>query len=112
MGLNEREKRILKEIERQFYAEDPALASAVNRVGPLSRQIRKPVAILLLVVGLATTIGGLVLGGANLGPIIGLVGFGLMVVSGSALVKTLWLEAQRVGAGSPNGDETEGSRHP
>lgn len=112
MGLNEREKRILNEIERQFYAEDPALASAVNRVGPLTRHISKPLAILLLAVGLATTIGGLVLGGANLGPIIGLVGFGLMVVSGSALVKTLWLEARRVGAGSPNGDETEGSRHP
>lgn len=112
MGLNEREQRILKEIERQFYAEDPALATAVNRVGPLSRHVPKWLAILLLVVGLTTTIGGLVLGGANLGPLIGLLGFGVMVGSGSALAKTLWFDARRVGAGSPNGDETEGSRHP
>ncbi len=112
MGLDEREQRILKEIERQFYAEDPALASAVNRVGPLSRHIPKTLAVILLIVGLATTIGGLILGGANLGPLIGLVGFGVMVGSGSALAKTLWLEARRVGDRSPNGDETEGSRHP
>ena len=110
MGLNENEQRILQEIERQFYAEDPRLASAVNRVGPLSRRVPKPLAIVLLVVGLATTISALVLGDANIGPLIGLAGFAVMVGSGSALAKALWIEARGADAGSSEDDAAEGSK--
>ena len=110
MGLNEHEQRILQEIERQFYAEDPKLASAVNRVGPVSRNIPKPLAIVLLVVGLATTVAALVLGDANYGPIIGLAGFAVMVGSGSALAKALWIDARGASAGSSEDDASEGSK--
>ncbi|NND85265.1 MAG: DUF3040 domain-containing protein [Acidimicrobiia bacterium] len=110
MGLNENEQRILQEIERQFYAEDPQLASAVNRVGPLSRRVPKPLAIVLLVVGLATTIAALVLGDANIGPLIGLAGFAVMVGSGSALAKAFWVEARGSNAGSSEDDAAEGSK--
>jgi hypothetical protein len=110
MGLNENEQRILQEIERQFYAEDPRLASAVNRVGPLSRMVPKPVAMVLLVLGLATTIAALVLGDANIGPLIGLAGFAVMVGSGSALAKALWIEARSADAGSSEDDAAEDSK--
>lgn len=110
MGLDENEQRILQEIERQFYAEDPRLASAVNRVGPLGRRVPKPLAIVLLVVGLATTISGLVFGDANTGPLIGLAGFALMVGSGSALAKALWIDARGSDAGSSEDDAAEDSK--
>lgn len=32
MGLDDRERRILQEIERQFYEEDPDLADAVRNI--------------------------------------------------------------------------------
>lgn len=37
MGLDDREQRILAEIERQFYEEDPALADAVRTITRRSR---------------------------------------------------------------------------
>jgi hypothetical protein len=82
MPLNEREQQILDEIERQFRAEDPDLARAAASL-PLGRFAQRHTR--LLIVGV---VAGLVimLGTFSFNTILAMVGFGLMVVSATALV--------------------------
>lgn len=53
MGLDDREQRILAEIERQFYEEDPTLADAVRTISRRSRPWEAKVAGIGIVVGVA-----------------------------------------------------------
>ncbi len=54
MPLDDREQRILEEIERQFYEEDPKLAETVRTASVASASTRHlKWAVLLLVAGLA-----------------------------------------------------------
>lgn len=83
MPLNERERRILEEIERQFRVEDPELerkASSFSSPGP--RYPRLPVA--GMAIGL-TLLGTFWLD--RVGTVLALGGFVLMVVSVTALVQ-------------------------
>ena len=82
MPLDDREQRILEEIERQFYEEDPKLAETVRSatLASLSGKHLKW-ASLGLVVGV-----GLMLGFFTRNTIVALLGFGLMVVSVVGLV--------------------------
>lgn len=82
MPLDEREQRILDEIERQFRQEDPELvraASSLPGFGYARRHVK---------VAAAGTFLGLVLmlGTFWINVILGLVGFAVMVVSATALV--------------------------
>lgn len=77
MPLDDREQRILEEIERQFYEEDPKLAETV-RTATLASLSGKHLkwALLGLVVG-----SGLMFGFFTRNTLIALFGFGLMVVA-------------------------------
>ena len=93
MPLNERERQILEEIERQFRVEDPEFerkASSFDQPGP--RALRLPVA--GLAIGL-TLLGTFWL--ETVGTVLALVGFVLMVVSVTALVQV------RQGSGNDSG---------
>jgi len=82
MALDDREQRILEEIERQFYEEDPKLAETVRSatLASLSGKHLKW-AVAGLVVGAV-----LMLGFFTSNTPVALIGFGLMVVSVVGLV--------------------------
>lgn len=77
MPLNEREQRILEEIERQFYQEDPKLAETVAKttLESMSRKWQR-LAIFGFVVGLVVMFGFF-----TQNTLIALTGFIVMVVS-------------------------------
>lgn len=77
MPLDDREQRILEEIERQFYEEDPKLAETVRSatLASLSGKHMKW-ALLGLVVGAA-----LMLGFFTRNTLVALIGFALMVIA-------------------------------
>jgi hypothetical protein len=82
MPLDDREQRILEEIERQFYEEDPKLAETVRSATLASLSGRHlKWAVLGLVVGV-----GLMLGFFTRNTIVALLGFGLMVASVAGII--------------------------
>ncbi len=82
MPLDEREERILDEIERNLYAEDPKLAQTVARTSLSARTKRRNrFAAIGFVVGLIIMLGTF----TRLWYLAGL-GFILMVVSGATIV--------------------------
>jgi hypothetical protein len=82
MPLNEREERILEEIERNLYAEDPKLAQTVAKtsLGARTRR-RQRLAVVGFVAGLIIMLGTF----TRMGYLAG-AGFILMVVSGATIV--------------------------
>lgn len=81
--LSEHEQRLLDQIERELYAEDPKFAHAVRTTNPQShykRQIIK--AALGLVVGISVLMAGLVVSKGTLTVAISVTGFLLMLASG------------------------------
>jgi hypothetical protein len=92
MPLDDREQRILDEIERQFYQEDPKLAETVRKTTFEAVSKRNLTwAILGLVVGV-----GLMLGFFTSITLVALVGFVLMVLCVAWIVAIV---RQRTGAG-------------
>jgi Flp pilus assembly protein TadB len=83
MPLDDKEQRILEEIERQFYEEDPDLARAVKRIEKPSR-IGMKLSILGVIAGLAVVI---VYVAVNTW--IAVAGFALLVASATSLVNAL-----------------------
>jgi hypothetical protein len=83
MPLSDREQKILAEIERHFYEEDPALAHAVRNITHKARMgLRLPVLGVLagvLVIAFSFTTQTLV----------AVVGFGLLVASATVLLQTI-----------------------
>lgn len=95
MPLDDREQRILAEIERQFYEDDPELARAVKNIDRSSRfGIRLP--LVGLVAGLIVVVVFF-----TRQTVVALVGFGLMVASATALVQAIWMK----GWGDSDGSE-------
>lgn len=85
MPLDEREQRILKEIEDRFYEEDPDLAHTVRSIEKsASSRATFYLAIAGLVVGF-----GLLLATFTANTWLALAGFVVMVVSGTSLVQVL-----------------------
>ena len=92
MALDDREQRILEEIERQFYAEDPKLAETVRTTtlaAISARQLKW--AILALAVGL-----GVMLGFFTRSTPVALAGFVVMVAAVAWIVAIV---QHRTGAG-------------
>ncbi|MDH3307046.1 MAG: DUF3040 domain-containing protein [Acidimicrobiia bacterium] len=93
MGLDDREQRILAEIERRFYEEDPDLADAVRNI---SKRAMSPGRVRLAAVGVFAGLG-LLLWTFTFNVWIALVGFGLLVVSASTLVHAMRARSGRAG---------------
>ncbi len=80
MPLDDNEQKILAEIERQFYEEDPELARAVRDISRPSR-IGTRLAILGVIAGLAIVIGFF-----QTRTVVAFLGFAVLVVSATVLV--------------------------
>jgi hypothetical protein len=101
MALDDHEQKILAEIERQFYEEDPELARAVRQIAKPSR-VGVRLAMLGVVAGLATVITFFA---SN--TIIAFLGFGLLVGSATALTTGLKTRGWRAAVREPKGEEPE-----
>lgn len=97
MPLDDKEQRILAEIERQFYEEDPELARAVQKIEKPSR-IGLKVSVVGVIVALAVIITYI----QSLW--VAVVGFALLVASAVSLVNALRVRVWRARA-----DDTDDS---
>jgi DNA-binding Lrp family transcriptional regulator len=88
MPLDDKEQRILAEIEKQFYEEDPELARAVKKIERPAR-VGVRLSILGIIIGLAVVIAYLSLTWVAVG------GFALLVASATSLVNALRLRGWR-----------------
>ena len=92
MPLSEHEQRLLDQIERQLYAEDPKFASAVRSHDVkthLTRRAKRYTALLAL--GLVALVAGAVLRNV----VVGVAGFLLMLVAGFVILRSI----QRINRG-------------
>ena len=90
MPLSEHEQRLLDQIERALYAEDPKFASAVRSTdlrSHLRRRIKRMS--VLFVVGFAVLVASLVIQPSQ--PLIGVAGFAIMVAAGWLIARS-WLK--------------------
>ena len=83
MPLDDREQRILAEIERQFYEDDPKLATAVRNIDR-SRSFGVRLPLVGLIGGLAIVVAFF-----TSQTLVALAGFTLMVVSATVLVQEI-----------------------
>ena len=85
MPLDDKEQRILEEIERQFYEEDPELARAVQKIERPAR-VGPKLSLIGVVLGLVIVI-------AYVSTLwIAVAGFALLVASATSLVNALRLK--------------------
>ncbi|MEX1125492.1 MAG: DUF3040 domain-containing protein [Acidimicrobiia bacterium] len=98
MPLDEHEQKILSEIERQFYEEDPELARAVRDISRPSR-IGTRLAVLGVIAGLAIVIGFF-----TTRTFVAIIGFALLVVSATALVSGIRVRGWQVTEPEPDDD--------
>jgi hypothetical protein len=100
--LSEHEQRLLDQIERALYQEDPKFASTVRSTDlrtHMRRRLRR--AAVVLVLGFALMLGGLV----SQTPLVGIAGFAVMV-GALLLALTSW---KRLGTTQPTGLRSVGS---
>ena len=109
MPLSEHEQRLLDQIERALYQEDPKFASTVKSTDlrtHMRRRLRR--AAFVLVLGFALLLTGLIgFGGSALGTVVGVAGF-VVMVGALLLAMTSWKRLQPGGpdlhvVGSPEG---------
>jgi hypothetical protein len=103
MPLDEREQRILDEIERQFREEDPELVEAVNTM-PLKRLAKGGVRVAAagVVLGLV-----LMLATFSFNPVLALIGFVVMVYSVTRLVHGFGEKSRKGGTGGSEQQPSE-----
>ena len=109
MPLSEHEQRLLDQIERALYAEDPKFASTVRgaRLRKPSRR-RKLQGIALLVLGAALLVTGVMLPKLGGVPVVSLLGF-LIMFGGALLAWTSFRQGDKTAA---EGDGTAGGTSP
>jgi len=97
--LSEHEQRLLDQIERALYQDDPKFASTVKSTDlrtHMRRRLRR--AALVLVLGFVLLLTGLIyFGGSALGTIVGVTGF-VVMVGALLLAMTAWKRLQPGGA--------------
>lgn len=89
MPLSDHEQRLLEQIERALYADDPKLASTIRSTNPrvyVVRRLWRSSALFLL--GLATLVAAVIVTGAP-GVVLGLAGFALMLLAALRLAADL-----------------------
>jgi hypothetical protein len=101
MALDDHEQKILAEIERQFYEEDPELAHAVRQIAKPSR-VGVRLAMVGVVAGLAVVIAFFA---SN--TLVAFLGFALLVGSAAALASGLRSRGWRSRDRAARGDEPE-----
>jgi hypothetical protein len=101
MALDDHEQKILAEIERQFYEEDPELARAVKQIARPSR-VGVRLAAVGIVAGLAVVIAFFA---SN--TLVAFLGFALLVGSAAALATGLRSRGWRSPEREPQGEEPE-----
>ena len=101
MPLDDQEQKILADIERQFYDEDPELARAVKDIRRPTR-IGFRLSVLGVVAGLVVVIGFFT---TNI--IAAFVGFALLVVSATTLVSALRSRSWGEEASESEGEQAE-----
>jgi hypothetical protein len=99
MPLDDHEQKILAEIERQFYEEDPELARAVREIAKPSR-VGVRLAMVGVVAGLAIVIGFFATN-----TVVAFLGFAILVGSAAALVTGLRSRAWRSTDDEPQSQE-------
>lgn len=90
MPLSEHEQRLLEQIERALYADDPKLASTIRSTNPrvyVVRRLWRSFALFLL--GLGVLIAAVVVNRGGIGIVLGLIGFGLMLLAALRLASDL-----------------------
>ena len=97
MPLSEHEQRMLEQMERALYAEDPKFASALEGNGLRTFTRRR---VYLAVLGFLCGIGLLMGGMIAKQPWISVVGF-LVMLACAVLAVTGWRRASKPGEGSP-----------
>jgi hypothetical protein len=97
MPLSEHEQRLLEQMERQLYADDPKLASTLRGSG---RSLRSRHRLLLGVLGIATGLALLVAGVASQFWPLGVAGF-LVMLAGGWWASTGWQSGPSVSAATP-----------
>ena len=104
MPLSEHEQRLLDQIERALYQEDPKFATSVRATDlrtHMRRRLRR--AALVLALGVFLLLGGLIgFGGGALGTVVGVIGFMVMVLA-LLLAMTSWKRLGQPGGGSGGG---------
>lgn len=88
MPLDDKEQKILEEIERRFYEEDPELARAVKKIEKPSR-IGVRLSVLGVIAGLAIIIAYVSI------TWVAAIGFAILVASATALVNALRVRGWR-----------------
>ncbi|MGA7097282.1 MAG: DUF3040 domain-containing protein [Acidimicrobiia bacterium] len=101
MALDDHEQKILAEIERQFYEEDPELARAVRQIARPSR-FGVRLSLLGVVAGLVIVIGFFATS-----TLVAFVGFALLVGSAAALVSGLRARGWRSREKKQEGEDPE-----
>ena len=116
MPLSEHEQRLLDQIERALYQEDPKFASSVRATDlrtHMRRRLRR--AGLVLALGFALLLAGLIVGaGSSLGTFIGIAGF-VVMVGALLLAMSSWRRLQPSGpdltiVGSPQRPDRPASK--
>ncbi|MEU4095174.1 DUF3040 domain-containing protein [Streptomyces sp. NPDC026673] len=106
MPLSEHEQRMLEQMERALYAEDPKFASALEGSGLRTYTRRR---VYLAVAGFLVGIGLLMAGMIAQQPWISVVGF-LVMLGCAVLAVTGWRRAAKPGtAAAPAGQSTAGA---
>jgi len=103
MPLSEHEQRLLEQMERQLYADDPKLASTLRGSG---RSLRSRHRLLLGVLGVVVGMALLVAGVASAWPL-GVAGF-LVMLGGGWLASTGW----QSGGTAQSAPKTSGDKSP
>lgn len=99
MPLSEHEQRLLEQMERALYAEDPKFASALDGAGMRTRSRRTVyLAAIGFVVGLALLLGGLMM--SHPAVWVSVIGFIAMLASGVVAVAA-WRRMPRLGVVDP-----------
>ncbi|MFC5908372.1 DUF3040 domain-containing protein [Streptacidiphilus monticola] len=99
MPLSEHEQRLLEQMERALYAEDPKFASALDGAGLRTRSRRTVIlAVAGFVTGAALVVGGMV----PSKPMAWLAALGVLLMAGSVVLAVVaWRQMPRLGVVDP-----------
>ena len=98
MPLSEHEQRLLEQMERALYAEDPKFASSLRSAGPRPGNRRKAaIGVLTLLVGMALLIAGPVTSLV----VLGMAGFVVMLVGTMIVISAMRAEPAETAAAAP-----------